>query len=87
MTYLEAIEDALARFPDMPAEMRQAFYTVLLVGDVTEEEAAYNRGLYSKYTLSCAEPALLLPTVPLTPQWSSSYKTWVNTYISLISDE
>ena len=87
MTYFEAIEDALERFPDMPVEMRQAFYTVLLVGDVTEEEAIYNRELYSKYTLSCSEPALLLPTVPLTPQWASSYKTWINTYISLIANE
>ena len=62
MTYFEAIEDALARFPDMPVEMRQAFYTVLLVGDVTEEEAVESRILCERYTVLHQTTAILLPT-------------------------
>ena len=84
MTYLEAIEDALERFPDMPVEMRQAFYTVLLVGDVTEEEAAANRDLYQQHAVLHTLPTLLLPTTAPIHSNKALYNQWVKTYNQLL---
>ena len=81
MTYLDAIEDALERFPDMPVEMRQAFYTVLLVGDVTEEEAADSRVLYSDICHRCPAAAVLLPTLPINAANAPLYDAWLQLYL------
>lgn len=81
MTYLEAIEDALERFPDMPVEMRQAFYTVLLVGDVTEEEAGDSRKLYSEISQFYPAAAFLLPTLTITEEHATLYTKWVVMYL------
>ena len=84
MTYLEAIEDALDRFPDMPVEMRQAFYAVLLVGDVTEEEAADSRKLYSEFAHLCPAAAFLLPTLTISEEHATLYTKWVVMYLERI---
>lgn len=84
MTYLEAIEDALDRFPDMPVEMRQAFYTVLLVGDVTEEEAAASRDIYQQHAVLHTLPTLLLPTTAPIHSNKALYNQWVKTYNQLL---
>ena len=84
MTYLEAIEDALDRFPDMPVEMRQAFYTVLLVGDVTEEEAADSRVLCQKHNARHQTTVILLPTSAPIHSNEALYRQWVLTYNELL---